>query len=204
MKDIIRHILKENKKERFLKVVIDDIINNTIINNIFADVFRVVLPFDNMEFHFNGSSQVPIGFVDTPTKLFYEYCKQRYNITNEEIQFVWGKYTDRIESIVRRKPLTESIEDKRERFLQFIIDDLISKTKITDDDGLKIKFNFLNKYINNKNPIPVNFIYKPSVERQIIDYFSFYCKDVYGLSSSDIEYVWLEYKNIVKDKINSK
>jgi hypothetical protein len=95
-------------------------------------------------------------------------------------------------------------EDKKERFLNYVIDDIVSKTKITDDDGLKIEFYFLSRYINNTNPIPAKFIYKPSVEKQILHYFSLYCKDTYGLSNNDIEYVWLQYMDIIKDKIDNK
>ena len=33
--------------------------------------------------------------------------------------------------------------------------------------------------------------------------FSKHCKEVYGLNEQEIEYVWEEYKRIIKDKINS-
>jgi hypothetical protein len=32
--------------------------------------------------------------------------------------------------------------------------------------------------------------------------FSSYCKEVYGLTDQEMEYVWKEYKSIIKDKIN--
>jgi len=32
--------------------------------------------------------------------------------------------------------------------------------------------------------------------------FSSYCKEVYGLTDEEMEYVWKEYKSIIKDKIN--
>jgi len=34
--------------------------------------------------------------------------------------------------------------------------------------------------------------------------FSSYCKVVYGLTDQEIEYVWKEYKEIIKDKITNK
>ena len=34
--------------------------------------------------------------------------------------------------------------------------------------------------------------------------FSKYCKEVYGLTDQEIEYVWKEYKEIIKDKITNK
>tara|TARA_R110001599_G_scaffold95215_1_gene247073 strand:+ start:254 stop:526 length:273 start_codon:yes stop_codon:yes gene_type:complete len=30
-----------------------------------------------------------------------------------------------------------------------------------------------------------------------------HCKDIYGLNEQEIDYVWEEYKRIIKDKINS-
>ena len=35
-------------------------------------------------------------------------------------------------------------------------------------------------------------------------YFTSYCKVVYGLTDQEIEYVWKEYKEIIKDKITNK
>ena len=34
--------------------------------------------------------------------------------------------------------------------------------------------------------------------------FSSYCKVTYGLTDQEIEYVWKEYKEIIKDKITNK
>ena len=34
--------------------------------------------------------------------------------------------------------------------------------------------------------------------------FSKYCIDVYGLTDQEIEYVWNQYKDIIKDKITNK
>jgi hypothetical protein len=35
----------------------------------------------------------------------------------------------------------------------------------------------------------------------ISEYFNIHCKDIYGLNKEEIEYVWKEYKDIVRDKI---
>ncbi len=34
--------------------------------------------------------------------------------------------------------------------------------------------------------------------------FRNHCEEVYGLSEEEIEYVWNEYKNIIKDKIKNE
>ena len=33
--------------------------------------------------------------------------------------------------------------------------------------------------------------------------FSDHCEDVYGLKEQEIEYVWNEYRDIIKDKLNN-
>ena len=33
--------------------------------------------------------------------------------------------------------------------------------------------------------------------------FSKHCKEVYGLNKGEIEYVWDEYKKIIKEKLNN-
>lgn len=33
--------------------------------------------------------------------------------------------------------------------------------------------------------------------------FSTHCKNIYGLTEKEIEYVWKEYKDIIKDKIKN-
>ena len=35
-------------------------------------------------------------------------------------------------------------------------------------------------------------------------YFEKYCKDTYGLTNPEIEYVWIRYKNIMLNKINER
>ena len=34
-------------------------------------------------------------------------------------------------------------------------------------------------------------------------FFSDHCRDVYGLNGEEIEYIWEEYREIIKDKIEN-
>jgi len=50
------------------------------------------------------------------------------------------------------------------------------------------------------SPISSSFLsrsYSPSL-------FSRHCREVYGLNEDEIDYVWNEYKKIIKDKIDEK
>ena len=75
------------------------------------------------------------------------------------------------------------------RFLNKVLDQIISETRI-DYDRKEI--------VTPLHPIPFSFpfSYLPSSLS-----FSRHCKNVYGLNEQEIEYVWKEYKDIIKDKI---
>ena len=42
---------------------------------------------------------------------------------------------------------------------------------------------------------PLTFSHSPKI-------FTNHCKNVYGLNEDEIDYVWKEYRDIIKDKIN--
>lgn len=189
----------EDKREIFINAIVDDLISKARIDydkRIIYQPSGFYLSFGDLD------SRIRDKRINSPSSM-KDYIRHYYQLNNEYTFKVFKLYLVALKDKIT-KPLNES-ENKRERFLQFILDDLVSKTKISDDDGIKVKFNFLKKYgFVNPAPIKINLINKPSVEKQILLYFSLYCKDVYGLSSSDIEFVWLEYKDIIKDKITNK
>tara|TARA_R110000868_G_scaffold398956_1_gene672418 strand:- start:315 stop:575 length:261 start_codon:yes stop_codon:yes gene_type:complete len=43
--------------------------------------------------------------------------------------------------------------------------------------------------------------FSPSLSLPFPSLFSKYCKNTYGLSEIEMEYVWIEYTNIIKHKI---
>jgi len=69
------------------------------------------------------------------------------------------------------------------KFLHRVIDQIVSETKLDYD-----------KEIVN---YPFTF-YNPS----LLHSFSSHCKNVYGLNKEEIDYVWSEYKRIIKDIIH--
>ena len=62
------------------------------------------------------------------------------------------------------------------KFLDKVIDQLVYETRIDYDNKT---FTF---------PTP---------------FFSDHCRDVYGLNGEEIEYIWEEYREIIKDKIEN-
>ena len=82
------------------------------------------------------------------------------------------------------------------KFLHKVIDQIVSET-ILDYDRKVIETPFplpLSTFF----PLSPTFFFSPSP-------FSLlkHCKEVYGLNKQEIEYVWEEYREIIKDKINN-
>ena len=80
------------------------------------------------------------------------------------------------------------------RFLDKVVDQIISETIIDYDMG-KIQFPF--------SSFSFSFRFSLFLSPISSSFFSDHCEDVYGLNDDEIKYVWKEYVQIIKDKINS-
>ncbi len=91
------------------------------------------------------------------------------------------------------------------RYIEHIINDLVRDTRI-DYDKERIYFPFSHfpplpphlTPLSPLDPIPLLSIYDHSP-----NYFSIYCRDSFGLTKDEIDYVWNEYKKIIKEKIRN-
>jgi hypothetical protein len=87
------------------------------------------------------------------------------------------------------------MEDKQIRYLDNVVDLLVSDT-IMDDEKKEIKYPFTyQKICLLPSPVLSSFD-SPSI-------FSNYVRDVYGLTGREIEYVWEQYKSTVRDKFKN-
>ena len=80
------------------------------------------------------------------------------------------------------------------RFLDKVVDQIVSETMIDYDMG-KIQFPF--------SSFSFSFRFSLFLSPISSSFFSDHCKDVYGLNEEETEYVWKEYNEIIKDKIDS-
>jgi len=87
-----------------------------------------------------------------------------------------------------RKILTEEVDNRisREDYLNKILEYLVDDT-IIDFDENQIRFPF---YSFPSHPL----LFLP------FSVFSEYCKDNYGLTDEEIDYVWEEYRIIINEK----
>ena len=82
------------------------------------------------------------------------------------------------------------------KFLHRVLDQIVYETEI-NYKTIRISVPFL----------PLSF---PSFSPSVFSFFSLpipppsfkkHCKEIYGLNDDEVNYVWYEYKNIIKDKI---
>ena len=87
------------------------------------------------------------------------------------------------------------------KFLNKVVDQIISET-IMDYDRKVIEtpfftppspplFSFLSFYLLAPSRLSFRF------------FFTDHCRDVYGLNDNEVKYVWVEYIQIIKDKIEN-
>ena len=77
------------------------------------------------------------------------------------------------------------------KFLDKVLDQLVRETTIDMDEG-RIYPPFLFSLLPHRSFFP-----SPPFS------FTIHCRDVYGLNEQEIKYVWKEYKDIIKDKIEN-
>tara|TARA_R110000796_G_scaffold104313_1_gene214130 strand:+ start:273 stop:536 length:264 start_codon:yes stop_codon:yes gene_type:complete len=81
------------------------------------------------------------------------------------------------------------------KFLHKVLNQLVSETEIDDSEVVRFPFPPYSFPISILPPNHLSFFLSPS--------FPKHCRDIYGLNKDEIEYVWDNYREIVKDKIRN-
>lgn len=127
---------------------------------------------------------------------FRDYYKKIYPLNEKQLLSVWGKFVKIMREKTRSKGYhINETENKKERFLQFVIDDIVNDTTIDYDKKLT--------YTPFPYPIvgPSSDPFKTSSP---LKEFSKYCIVRYGLTKDEIKYLWGQYKSTIRDKITNE
>jgi hypothetical protein len=190
--------MEENKK-RFLDKIIEWLVIDTVIDYKNRTWFPTFL---DMGDYLATLRPLDISNLSLyPIIRFYDYCRKIYDLSVEEIEYLWSKYTIIIiDKFNNEKPINES-EDRRKKFLDKVVDFLVKDTKV-DYDKRTLFFPFtykrsLRQGTNNLTPF-----HKLLFDSYIpIDGFMEYIKELYDITSiEDITHVWETYK-VIMNKI---
>jgi len=84
------------------------------------------------------------------------------------------------------------------KYIEHIIKDMVRDTDIDyDNDRIRSPFFYYPLIYLSLSPSHLPHLSIPSSS------FSMYCKNSYGLTETEIEYVWYQYRDIIKDKIRN-
>ncbi len=80
------------------------------------------------------------------------------------------------------------------KFLNKVIEQIIYETEVSNGE---VYFPFLSGGVPRKVLSPTRIL------SYLLYNFTYHCREVYGLNEDEVSYVWKEYRDIIKDKINN-
>ena len=99
------------------------------------------------------------------------------------------------------------MKDNQKKYLDRVVDLMVRDTVIGYDDervrtpflSSSLSFRLFPSSLSSISPSPPYLLLPSSYPL-----FSKYCRNTYGLNDDEIEYVWEEYVQIIKDKIRNE
>ena len=205
--EYINESMDKISKGEYLDKIVDFLVDDTMVDQK-NKVWYPPFPTDHAKptfNHFYGlipmTDHLELKFLigNSYVGNFFNYCKDTYGLTDDvEISKVWKRYlkvlTPKINgfSIINGIPTINESVDRRDEYLNKIVDFLVDDTEMVYD--IKVIryphlpnhpqfFSFSRFFLFNSRPS-----------------FSKYIKDNYSLNDEEIDYVWEEYKNIINEK----
>jgi LAS superfamily LD-carboxypeptidase LdcB len=139
---------------------------------------------------------------------FEEYVTTMYGLGYEEAPFVWNKYITTMKIIIKQLTKTEYEdlywqrfnESKEDNFLDKIVGHLVDESKISYKSSFRGGiYPYLSHFPRlGFNPFPLTTSHPFS---PLLTDLYYHCKEIYGLTEREVQYVWEEYKNIMRGKI---
>jgi len=187
----------DDKKKNFLDKVVDFIVKDTIT---FDGEQWVRYPWDpETTLKFNSRTDLKFTYDD-----FRNYVIETYGLTlMDEVEYVWEELRRKLDDKLLTGDMITESDDKKQVFLNKIIDWLV---RDTDVNNLWFDPPYETGLIYAENSITFSSLYKQTFHliKYVTDvesvkfaiqknYFNRFCKDTYGLTEDETEYVWRGY-----------
>jgi hypothetical protein len=118
--------MEENRK-RFLDKILKWMVDGTEVHPYVRTWFPTFLDMEDYAITLRPLDISNLSLF--PIVRFYDYCRRIYDLSVEEIEYLWNKYTIIIiDKFNTEKPINESV-DKLDRYFNYVIDDLVKRTK---------------------------------------------------------------------------
>ena len=203
------HWLQENKNidwdytDRVVKQLVDETEIDFKNKRVKLDAAEYSFPF----YSFGGRRAHRENLSFEPNSKFGKHVISNYGVDETEYKEIYAMYMGIIASRlqdhdenINHLHLHESTEDN---FLDKIVDQLISET-IIDYDNKDFEAPFIpSKIISFYSFLSLPFTLPLILYGSPLFLFK-YCREVYGLTKEETQYVWQEYEKIIRDKINNK
>ena len=198
----------DNKIKRYLDRVVMELMGSTKID---FEKKKIDYPFLSSPL-FSSSLSHFLSHPSFSSLRFFDYCKDKYGLTEKEEDYVWKEYRNIIKDKIEeyRSNILDKIKtgpNKIKRYLDRVVIELVSATKIDYEKEIVFPL-FL---ISRTNPLidSSNYHFRPSDHYRPFVFgsdtplFYEYCKKTFGLTDDEVYYVWTEYKDIITDKIKT-
>ena len=173
--------LNESKgiNKKFLDKVTDQLVSETEID---YEKEEMNVPFQPF-YYLSSSLFLSLPY---PFSYFKKHCSEVYGLNDDEVNYVWDKFIDIIKGKVKSK------KNLNEKFLDKVVDQLVSETKIGyEKEEMNVPF-------LPPSPPSSSHVFSLSFP---LSYFKKHCSEVYGLNDDEVNYVWDEYSLTIKGKL---
>ena len=192
-----------NKK--FLDKVVGQLVSETRLDYSVG----IFTPFRELPFQITISDSRFFSSPSPPAS-FTSHLTEVYSISEwGEMMYLWGKYVKTLrDKIEGNDGVINESNGMNKKFLNKVVDQLVSEIRMSDDykgdevwvwRNIFVPFSFTPISFQSFLPGPLSTSRFPP----LYILFTQHCEDVYGLNKEEIEYVWDEYVQYIKDNIES-
>ena len=173
----------------FLEKVVNRLVKDTIITYVMFGDYVVITPFPVMDGYLT-KRWFGTNAVGSRMPSFKTYIVYTYGVTDtEEINFIYSSYESIISDKLDNDMITENIYhdmfgEKVSNYMEKVLKYLVSDTYIKEmsDGGTMIE-------------VPFSDFQYSRIRHFNVGFFIDYCKDTYGLTRKESEYLWGDYLN---------